>query len=105
MPYIPTEIKAIENQVWKGTQTKQPEKEKGIGSGWWAGDAERRAPPEQGEELPSVEVVTKSLVIFQFIHLLMALATPDDSFFKSYEQKIFRFIWYAKPDKIKFAHL
>jgi hypothetical protein len=35
----------------------------------------------------------------------MALPTPDDSFFKSYEQKIFCFIWDAKPDKIKRAYL
>ena len=46
-----------------------------------------------------------SLVISQFTHLPMALPTPDDSFFKSYEQKIFRFIWDAKPDKIKRAYL
>ena len=35
----------------------------------------------------------------------MALPTSDDSFFKSYEQKIFCFIWDAKPDKIKRAYL
>ena len=35
----------------------------------------------------------------------MELPTPDDSFFKSYEQKIFRFIWDAKPDKIKRTYL
>ena len=36
----------------KEPKTKQTEKEK------WIGDADRRAPPEQGEEPPSVEVVT-----------------------------------------------
>ena len=35
----------------------------------------------------------------------MALTTPDDSFFKSYEQKIFCFTWDAKPDKIICAYL
>jgi hypothetical protein len=35
----------------------------------------------------------------------MALPTPNDSFFKSYEQKVFHFIWEAKPDKIKSACL
>ena len=46
-----------------------------------------------------------SLVISQFTHLLMVLPTPDDLFFKSYEQKIFHFIWDAKLDKIKHAYL
>ena len=46
-----------------------------------------------------------SLVLSQFTYLLMALPTPDDSFLKSYEQKIFHFIWNAKPDKIKRANL
>ena len=34
-----------------------------------------------------------SLVISQFSHLRMVLPTPDDSFFKSYEQKKSHFIW------------
>jgi hypothetical protein len=46
-----------------------------------------------------------SLVISQFTHLLMMLPTPDDSFFKSHDQKIFCFIWDAKPEKIKRAYL
>jgi hypothetical protein len=47
----------------------------------------------------------KSLAMSQFTHLLMALPTSDDLFFKSYKQKIFCFIWDAKPDKIKCANL
>jgi hypothetical protein len=35
----------------------------------------------------------------------MALSTLDDLFFKSYEPKIFSFIWDAKPDKIQCAYL
>ena len=46
-----------------------------------------------------------SLVLSQLTYLLMALPTLEDSFFKSYEQKIFHFIWNAKPYKMKRVYL
>ncbi len=31
----------------------------------------------------------------------MALPSPETSFFKTFEQKIFKFLWNNKPDNIK----
>jgi hypothetical protein len=43
----------------------------------------------RGKHLSTYGIIDliNSLVISHFTHLLMALPTPDDSFFKSYEQK------------------
>lgn len=45
------------------------------------------------------------LVTSQFTYLFMALPTPSESFFKTYEQKVFKFIWNDKPDKVKRVYL
>jgi len=42
-----------------------------------------------------------TLVVSQFTHLFMSLPSPEKSFFQRYEQKVFRFIWNGKPEKIK----
>ena len=42
-----------------------------------------------------------SLIVSQFTYIFMALPTPSEHLFKMYEQKIFKFLWNNKPDKIK----
>lgn len=42
-----------------------------------------------------------SLIVPQFVYLFMSLPSPSKSFFKTYEHKIFEFIWNSKPEKIK----
>lgn len=49
--------------------------------------------------------IINSLVVSQFTHLLIALPSPKEHLFKLFEQKIFKFIWNNKPDKIKRAYL
>ena len=63
--------------------------------------------PWRGKYLSIYGKITliNSLVLSQFTYLLMALPSPDNSIFKSLEQKRFPFIWNAKPDKIKSAYL
>ncbi|XP_035670376.1 uncharacterized protein LOC118411954 [Branchiostoma floridae] len=42
-----------------------------------------------------------TLVVSQFTHLFLSLPSPGKTFFQTYEQKIFKFIWNGKPEKIK----
>ena len=46
-----------------------------------------------------------SLVVSQFTYLFMSLPTPSEDLFNLYEQKIFKFIWNNKPEKIKRKYL
>lgn len=49
--------------------------------------------------------IINTLVIPQFVYLLMILSYPNITFFKYFEQKIFKFIWNNKLDKIKRQYL
>ena len=59
--------------------------------------------PWRGKTLTLQGQITliNTLVIPQFIYLLMAFPSPETSFFKGFEHNIFRFLWNNKPDKIK----
>lgn len=46
-------------------------------------------------------ILINTLVIPQFIYLIMTLPSPEASLFKFIEQKMFKFLWNNKPDKIK----
>lgn len=65
--------------------------------------SEKVLQPWKGGNLTLQGKVTmiNTLVIPQFIYLLMALPSSETSFFKTFEQKIFKFHWNIKPDKIK----
>lgn len=45
--------------------------------------------------------IIKSLAIPMLVHLLRSLPSPDENFFKEFDNIIFKFIWNGKPDKIK----
>lgn len=59
--------------------------------------------PWQGQYLTINGKITliNSLIVSQFTHLFMSLPSPGEAFFKAYEQKIFKFIWNNKPNKLK----
>ena len=45
--------------------------------------------------------VIKSLLLSKFVHLFLALPNPSEKCVKSIEQKLFKFLWHNKPDRIK----
>lgn len=69
--------------------------------------ADRILQPWRGNSLTIQGKVTliNTLVIPQFTHLLMLLPSPSMKFFKHFEQKMFKFIWNNKQDKIKRQYL
>ncbi|KAJ8289842.1 hypothetical protein GJAV_G00005950 [Gymnothorax javanicus] len=68
---------------------------------------DKRLLPWKGQHLTLYGKIAlvNSLIVSQFTYLFMSLPSPSDSAFKLYEQKIFKFIWNNKPEKIKRKYL
>lgn len=45
--------------------------------------------------------VIKTLIVPKINHLILTLPNPLLEFIRSFERKLFKFIWNEKPDKIK----